>query len=68
MTEEAPQIQVGPNFIRIMLHGDEVVRWYYGEWKEDPYLVFKIVEAVTVAAFAPEMLISTLKTMGYYKK
>jgi hypothetical protein len=70
---EKPQIEMGVDFIRIMLknpppqgrttYWQELVCWYRSEWEKDPALVFKIVEAVTVAAYEPELLEATLKRL-----
>lgn len=61
MARKRPEIQIGPDFIRIMKGGEEIARWYQREWKKNPALVYRIVEAVTVAAFEPELLETTLK-------
>lgn len=56
-----PKIEMGPDFIRLVADGKELVRWHQREWKKNPALVYRIVEAVTVAAFEPELLEALLQ-------
>lgn len=66
-----PQVQVGPDFIRIVSVDpgrpstviEELIRWHQDEWTKNSCLVYQIVEAVTVAAYEPELLPATLERM-----
>jgi hypothetical protein len=54
-------------FIRIARHSREVLYWEMTEWEEDPEVIFKITEYITLALTQPNYFNTLLISLGKVK-